>query len=590
MTPAATPDPGSSAAHALVDEWARAGVTDAVVAPGSRSTPLALALAGESRVRVHVLLDERSAAGFALGLGHATGRPAVVCCTSGTAGAHFHGAVLEAYHGRVPIIVCTADRPPELHDVGAGQTVAQHQLFGESVRWFHDPGVPIAGPDATSTWRHLGARSVASALGPPAGPVHLNLPFREPLVPVGPVSAAAEGPVRPADVPWVTSLVGTRAPTDDQVDALVDAVRAEPHGVLVAGWGAAVSPASASAFLAATGWPLLADPLSNLRGVLPSDSVVVSTYDAVLRDADAARWLAPEVVVRVGAPLTSAAARSALGVAASCWLVDPDDGWLDPTRAATVRLRCDADELLTRVADRLGPRAEPSEWSRRWEEVERTARSALDAHCDADPTLFEGRIARDVVASIPAGSAIVVASSMPVRDVESFAAPRDGVRFLANRGTNGIDGMVSTVLGVAAGRAAATVGLLGDLCFLHDSNGLLGSRARGVDATFVVVDNDGGGIFSFLPQASSPAVPTGDFELLFGTPHGIDLAALAAVHGIPCTEVTVAADVGPAVAASVAEGGVRVVLARTERATNVAHHEAAWRATRVAVAPLLSGV
>ena len=412
MTPAAQ-DLGS-AVRALVDEWARAGVTDAVVAPGSRSTPLALALAGDARVRVHVLLDERSAAGFALGLGHATGRPAVVCCTSGTAGAHFHGTVLEAHHGRIPIIVCTADRPPELQDVGAGQTVDQQRLFGDAVRWFHDPGVPIDGPGAVSTWRHLGARSVAHAVGPVAGPVHLNLPFREPLLREGTAPAGTETSARPGDAPWVASMVGPPTATDAQVDALVDAVRVTTRGVVAAGWGAGLSPAVADRFLDATGWPLLADPLSNLRAPLASDPVVVSTYDAVLRGEAAASVLTPDLRVRVGAPLTSAAARRVLDVASACWLVDPDDAWLDPARASTVRLRCDADDLLTRAADRLGRSGARSDWTRRWAEVDRIARDAIDTHCDADDVLFEGRIARDVVASVPEGGSLFVASSMPV--------------------------------------------------------------------------------------------------------------------------------------------------------------------------------
>jgi len=588
MTPDERSDPGTAAARALVDEWARSGVSDAAVAPGSRSTPVALALAAEPRIRVHVLLDERSAAGFGLGLAHATGRPAVVCCTSGTAGTHFHGAVLEAHHARVPMIVCTADRPPELQDVGAGQTVVQHRLFGDAVRWFHDPGAPSDGGSAATTWRHLGARSVASALGPPAGPVHLNLPFREPLVPAAIADAAAAGGGRPEGAPWVATHIGTGSPDSTQVDALVEAIRASPRGVLAAGWGAGVSPATARAFLAATGWPLLADPLSNLRFRPAADAVVVSAYDAILRGDAAAAALAPDLVVRIGAPLTSAAARRALDVANACWLVDPDDAWLDPTRAATVRVRADADELLARVAGRLGGAPSPNPWPRRWADAEAAARRALDGICDTAADLFEGRVARDVVGAVPDGVALVVASSMPVRDVESFAAPRDGVRFLANRGTNGIDGFVSTVLGVGAGWDGPTVGLLGDLCFLHDSNGLLGARDRGIDATFVVVDNDGGGIFSFLPQATSPVVSAGDFEELFGTPHGIDLAALAAVHGIPWLEVTEPADVGPAVTESVAAGGVRMVLARTDRADNVARHEDAWSAVRAAVDEVLS--
>ena len=589
-----TPDPGSASARALVDEWVRAGVTDAVIAPGSRSTPLTLALATDGRVRVHVMLDERSAAGFALGLGHATRRPAVVCCTSGTAGAHFHGAVLEAYHGRVPIIVCTADRPPELHDVGSGQTVSQHRLFGDAVRWFHDPGVPsVAADDDVGAdpvpWRHLGARSVAVASGPPAGPVHLNLAFRDPLVPsalVPPLEGGRPGDGAATRAPSITSFRSIRRPREPEVDALVRAVRAAPRGVLVAGWGAEVSATSAAAFLDATGWPLLADPLSNLRLDALGDAVI-STYDALLRIPAVAETVRADLTVRVGAPLTSPAARAYVDAAPLGWLVDPHDAWLDPGRSASVRVTCDGDELLARVAEVLGDDGNRSNWRDRWSKLDDMARSAIDDHCDADDRLFEGRIARDVVAALPAGSALVVASSMPVRDVESFAAPRDGLQVLANRGANGIDGFVSTVLGVATGWSGTTVGLLGDLCFLHDVNGLLGARGREVDATFVVVDNDGGGIFSFLAQARSDAVSAEHFELLFATPHGIDLAALAAVHRIPCDEVITASAVGPAVAAAVATGGVRIVLVRTERSDNPSRHEAVWAAVSSAVLGLL---
>ena len=578
-------DANTSFARTFVDELVRGGVSDAVVAPGSRSAPLALALAGDGRVSVHVLLDERSAAGFALGAAKASRRPSVLCCTSGTATAHFHWAVLEAHHGRVPLIVCTADRPPELQGVGAPQTIDQTRLYGGAVRWFHDPGPPDDGAGTSAQWREVAAQAVMAATGSPAGPVHVNLPFREPLVPTG--AALVDAPGRLDGAPWVAALPLDRTPDRMLVQALADAVRAAPCGLLVAGWGADVGVETASRFAAAAGWPVLADPLSGLR----AGEHAVSTYDALLRVPEFADGHRPELVVRVGAPLTSSVAGRWLDQADETWLVDRDGIWLDPSRAATTRLATRAGALLDAVAELLEaaparvPGRVPDAWLDQWLGADRLARRAIDDACDASEDPFEGRVARDVVAALADGTTLVVASSMPVRDVEGFGAPRAGVRFLANRGVNGIDGFVSTVLGVAAGGdGGPVVGLLGDLCFLHDTNGLLGARDRGLDATFVVVDNDGGGIFSFLPQGDPAIVEPGRFEELFGTPHGIDLAAVAALHGLPCAVVDRASAVGPAVEDAVQAGGVRVVLVRTDRHLNVARHEAVWDAVRTAIA------
>ena len=573
-------DLNTSFARTFVDELVRGGVCHAVVAPGSRSTPLALALAADGRLSVHVLLDERSAAGFALGAAKASGRPAVLCCTSGTAAAHFHWAVLEAHHGRVPLIVCTADRPPELQGVGAAQTIDQAHLYGDAVRWFHDPGPPADDAGAGAQWREVAARAVVAATGSPAGPVHVNLPFREPLVPTG--AALVDAPGRSDGAPWVAAQGTDRAPNPTIVRTLADAVRAAPRGLLVAGWGAGVSVAIASRFAAAAGWPVLADPLSGLR----AGEHTISAYDALLRVPEFADAQVPDLVVRVGAPLTSTVAGRWLERSDATWLVDRDGTWLDPSRTATTREHADPNALLDAVAGLLEAAPASRAWLDQWLGAERLARHAIDETCDASGDPFEGRIARDVVAALADDATFVVASSMPVRDVEGFAAPRAGVRFLANRGVNGIDGFVSTVLGVAAGgEGGPVVGLLGDLCFLHDTNGLLGARDRGLDATFVVVDNDGGGIFSFLPQGDPAVVATDRFEELFGTPHGIDLAAVAAVHGLPCAVVERARDVGPAVKDAVRAGGVRVVLVRTDRRVNVARHQAVWDAVRAAVTP-----
>src|SRR5436190_7987551 len=566
-------DATTAFARTLVDEWVRNGITHACLAPGSRSAPLALALAGDERIRLHVHLDERSASFFALGIGKATGHPAVVLCTSGTAAANFHPAVLEADESRVPLVVCTADRPPELRDTGAGQTVDQVKLFGGAVRWFHDAGVPDDHAGAGAQWRSMAARAVAASLGPPAGPVHLNLPFREPLIPTG--APLVDAPGRSHGRPWTARAPGTRAPSPPALDALADLVRRTPRGLLVAGWGAGARPETVLEFATTTGWPVLADPISNLR--VPG---TVSTYDPMLRSAEFARAHRPDVVLRIGGPLSNKITMQWLAAEIGQVLADADGAWPDPQHAISSRVLADAEPLLGSLTSKVGDdMVIEIAWRDAWRAADASARAALDDLVDSWDDPFEGRIARDVVAAVPDGSTLVVASSMPVRDVESFAMPRDGVRLCANRGVNGIDGFVSTAIGVAAASDEPVVALLGDLCFLHDSNGLLGATELGADVTFVVVDNDGGGIFSFLPQAELPD----HFDTLFGTPHALDLGAVARVHGIPVTEATCAREVPEATKTAVAAGGVHLVLVRSDRATNVVRHREVWAAVADAV-------
>jgi 2-succinyl-5-enolpyruvyl-6-hydroxy-3-cyclohexene-1-carboxylate synthase len=569
-----TRDATTAFARALVDEWARAGVRDACVAPGSRSAPLALVLAADDRIRVHVHLDERSAAFFALGTAKATGSPAVVLCTSGTAAANFHPAVLEANHARTPLIVCTADRPPELRDTGAGQTVDQLDLYGRAVRWFCEVGVPEDHTGAGTAWRSIAARAVAESVGPPAGPVHLNLAFREPLVPTG--APLVEAPGRPDGRPWTSVTRPTRAPDAATVARVAQAVRDRPRGLVVAGWGSNASADAVDRFSAAAGWPVLADPIAGLR----RGPHAVSTYEALLRSPGFAERHRPDLVLRLGAAPTSKPVTAWLDPDVPQLLVDPDGAWLDPGRGVAERIAVDADPLLAALADALGPPPDRvSAWLDVWRASEHTARVAIDDLLDGWEAPFEGRVARDVVDVLPDGATLIVASSMPVRDVEAFARPRSGLRFLANRGVNGIDGFVSTALGAAARSAGPTVALLGDLCLLHDGNGLLGAAGRGVDVTFVVLDNDGGGIFSFLPQAQLPE----HFEHLFGTPHGVDLVAMAAMHRLPADRVEKAGEVVPAVEAAIAAGGVRLVIVPTERTDNVTRHREVWAAVAAAL-------
>jgi len=565
-------DAHTAFARAVVDEWVRGGVAHACVAPGSRSTPMAHALAVDGRIAVHVFLDERSAAFAALGIGRATGRPAVVLCTSGTAAANFHPAVAEADLGRVPLVVATADRPPELWGVGAPQTMGQTRLYGDAVREFVDLGPPVDEPDAGAVWRATAARTVTVATGPPAGPVHWNLPFREPLVPTG--DPLVDAPGRPDGAPW-TRVGRTVRVADREVVARVAArVRAHPRGVIVAGWGSGADPDLVARVADLAAWPVLADGVSGLR----SGPFTVSTYDPLLRVPAFAASHRPEVVLRLGAPTTGRVLGEHLRGVPQI-VLDPADTWADPPRAAVERVAGDADGFLRALAVSLqGGRAD-REWLDDWLGAEVVARAAVDAHLDACTEAFEGRIARDVVDAVPDGGALVVASSMPIRDVESFARLRTGIAVHANRGVNGIDGFVSTAIGVALGSGVPTVALLGDLCFLHDANGLLGAARRGIDCTFVVVDNDGGGIFSFLPQAEAMSE---EFETLFGTPQGVDLAALAAVHGVTVID-DASVDALPDLVAGVTGGGVRLIRIRTDRAANVALHRATWAAVAAAL-------
>jgi 2-succinyl-5-enolpyruvyl-6-hydroxy-3-cyclohexene-1-carboxylate synthase len=565
---------------ALVDEWARAGVTDAVVCPGSRSTPMALALAGDDRLAVHVHHDERAGAFVALGLGLASGRPAILLTTSGTAAVECHPAVAEAGLAGVPMVVVTADRPPELHHVGAPQTVDQVHLYGRSVRWYVDPGVPDEA--ARSSWRSLGARTVAEALHGPAGPgpVHLNLPLREPLV--GEPGDLPEG--RPDGAPW-HSAGGRRAAIDrwgtGRLVELLDADR----GVIVAGAGAG-DPEVVAALSAATGWPILADARSGCR--VPSPAVV-GAFDAILRHGPTAQALAPRVVLRLGEPPASKVLAR--------WLADADPTvvavhghgrWFDADRQAAHVLHADPTAACSALVQLIGGRAAGNEaWSDAWARAEAAAQAAIDATLATIDRPTEPGTARSLLAALPDDATLVVSSSMPVRDLEWYGAPRAGVRVLANRGANGIDGVVSTALGAAlaartAGSGAPTVALVGDVALLHDANALLGLAARGVDLTVVVVDNDGGGIFSFLPQAE--ALGPERFEQLFGTPHGVDLSVLVAAHGLITVEPAGAADVDTAVSASVAAGGARLVRVPTDRAANVAVHDAIHRAVAEALA------
>ncbi len=541
------------------------GLTDACLSPGSRSTPLALALARDGRVRLHVHLDERAAGFFALGLAKVSGRPVAVACTSGTAAAELLPAVVEASMARVPLLLLTADRPPELRGVGANQTIEQVGLYGRYARWAHDAPVPGERPEPAH-WHGLAQEAWARSLRHPPGPVHLNLPFREPLVPSGAASARREVSVPRGDAPG-----GPPRPTAEDVRAVVELVSSTERGLVLAG-GLRVPAPAALELAARVGWPLAAEPTSGLRveGALAAPQ-------ALLGDAGFAAAHVPDAVLQLGAAPTSRPALAAVGAAGRLVIVDPDGLVADPHRRAERRLEVDP-EALCRAALREAPARGETDWSRAWGEADRRARRALDAALDGWSEPSEPRVARDVAAWAPSGGSLVVASSMPVRDLDLAMRPRPGLRVLANRGASGIDGFVSTALGVAAA-GAPTVALSGDLSLLHDVGSLLWSARRGIDLVLVVLNNDGGAIFAMLAQRELP-----ELEPLFVTPHGLDLGAVSQAAGAGHALVLRAEDLPEALDRARAAGGVQVVEVPVDREATVRQHAELRRAVAEALA------
>lgn len=580
MTSAA--NPSHALALVVVDELARCGVTDAVLAPGSRSTALALALADDPRVRLHIDLDERSAGFLAVGIGRATARPAAVVTTSGSATANLHPAVVEADTGQVPLLLLTSDRPPELRHTASNQTIDQLRLYGPAVRWFCEVGIAEDRPGVVGYWRSTVSRGYAEATGVRAapGPVHLNLAFREPTVPEtddgrSHVEHAFRQDLagRPGGAAWVTT---TRPPAElapAHVAALAERIAGTERGLVVLGDSTAdLAPALDLAERA--GWPVIAEPLSNAR----RDGRAL-THAAQLTAVPAfAASHRPDLVLRVGRTGLSRGVAALLGADVPQLLIDRHGSWLDPHRAVAELVVADPTRVCAAVAAALAAPA-GSAWLDGWRAADAAAAAAIAGILDEGDAPNEPRAARDVGAAVPDGGSLVIGSSMPIRDLDAYLRPRRGLRILGNRGASGIDGFVSTALGVALAGEGPTVALCGDLTLLHDANGfLLTPDAPTLDCTFVVLDNDGGGIFSFLPQARYPA-----FERAFATPHGRDLAELARFHRLPHERVTSARRLPDAVRAAVESGGVRVVELPTDRQENVALHRRIEGAVAAAV-------
>ncbi|AUX08686.1 2-succinyl-5-enolpyruvyl-6-hydroxy-3-cyclohexene-1-carboxylate synthase [Halalkaliarchaeum desulfuricum] len=547
-------------AQAIVEELVAAGVDAACLTPGSRSTPLAVAFATHDDVHVFSHLDERSSAFFALGRARRTGRVTPIVCTSGTAAANFHPAVLEADRARVPLLALTADRPPELRDSGANQTVDQEKLYGGAVRYYKDLPEPEAAPRKLRSLRTTVARALSAAEGTPAGPVHLNVPFAKPLEPTAvegdvpddldPVAAEGRRPSQSTTEPFVDRMPGTPELDDGRLRRLADDLEAE-RGLIVA--GPADPPRfdreSIVALSHATGYPILADPLSGLRfGGHVRVAPVISGYDGYLTvdpdDAPAGPvddWPAPEVVLRLGASPTSKPLREYLArTGADQYVVDPAGEWREAEFSATDLVVADPSRLCARLSEVVRGRSSTAEqWRRRWETADRIhfeeARKWIDRGDGMQGrALYEGWVLADVVDLAPDPATVFVSNSMPVRDADRFAAAdTSAVTMLGNRGVSGIDGIASTALGAGSGTTDELICVLGDLAFYHDMNGLLALDRCGIDATFVLVNNDGGGIFHKLPiERFDPP-----FTRQFKTPHGLDFEPSEELYGFSFARV-----------------------------------------------------
>ncbi len=545
--------------EAMLDELARCGVEHAVACPGSRNAPILLSLAAESRIRTWSVLDERSAGFLALGIAKTSGRPVVLTCTSGTAAANFLPAIAEARESRVPLIVLTADRPPELREVGAGQSIDQVKLYGSAAKWFVEVGNLEPGRESALHHRALACRAWATAAGGRPGVVHLNLPLREPLAPVEEELDAETWQGRADGQPWVT--LDEYPPSLVDPPDLAEELAQVGRGAIVCGAGGGEVRTSAAWVARLLGWPLLAEPTSGARCGDHDRSQVIAHYDALLR---APAWAAahrPELVLRIGDTPTSKSLRTLLSETRQV-LVDPYAGWHEPTRAAERVLVADPDALCREVGATLQRMPPPNrDWLDSWLGADALVPPALTAQ----PDPFEPKVYAALAEALPDDALVWVSSSMPIRDVETFfPSTKKPIHFLSNRGANGIDGVVSSALGAAAASDGHVYLLIGELALLHDVGALLAARRLGLELTIVCVNNGGGGIFDFLPVAEHADAEA--YERLVATPSGIDLGQLA--HGIGLRHVLGATP--EELRAAIAEPGL--VEVRTDRALSVERH------------------
>lgn len=521
------PNPNLQWALAFVEELANCGLKAVCLAPGSRSTPLTLAFNQHPEIEVYLHLDERSASFFALGMALATDLPVAVVCTSGTAAAELHAAIIEAFQSHIPLLVLTADRPHELRDSGANQTIDQVKMYGDHVRWSVDAALPQAGaPDiALRNLRTLACRAYATADGLVKGPVHINFPFRKPLEPASRDQIPAPAYGRPG----VRFELGVLQPAEGQIAYLAGLMAEYRRGFIVCGprCPGGDFPARVARLAQVTGYPLLADPLSGVRfGPQVEHAPVVGGYESFLANPT---WEAPDLVIRFGAVPTSLRLNTYLSQAAPAQVVHVRENgvWADDSHRVTTFVQANAGELCRALAERH-PIRPPSAWAQEILAAEQRCWAQTDAYLAQ--TFFDATVVAEVVAGLPPGANLFVGNSLPVRHLDQFAQPGGKhLRVFGNRGASGIDGTTSTALGIAAAGDAPTVLITGDVAFYHDLSGLLAVRQHLLgNATIVLLNNNGGGIFRRLPMAQLDP----PFSALFLTPHGLNFEHVAGMFGL----------------------------------------------------------
>lgn len=567
-------------ASAFAEELARGGLRHAVISPGSRSTPLALALWRQPEIEVSVIVDERSAGFFALGAAQASGQAVALLCTSGTALVNYHPAVVEADESGIPLVVLSADRPPELRGIGVGQTIDQIKSFGSSVRWFCEVGTHEADDSGLLHYRSVACRALAAARGEARpGPVHLNLPWREPLAPVpveGAVTATDPLALNGRDDRPLTAVTRIDLePSTFLLDEVAGHIGNAISGVIVAGRQLDPELREPLAHLArAAGFPILADPTSQVRCGPHDRSHVIAAYDLLLREEHFTRSVVPDLILRFGEMPTSKPLRKWIAESGADQIViDPYGGWNEPTNQAAAILRADPTELASGWAARLeGLEGRERPAPERWVEAEAAAQAALDEAFRSETGISEPGLHRALGRAHRDGDLVYTSSSMPIRDQEAFLpASSTDVSFLSNRGANGIDGLISSGIGAAHAGGRPTTIVTGDLGFLHDIGGLAALRDVSTPVRIVVIDNDGGGIFHFLPQES--ALGSDEFEGLLGTPRGVDVAKAAALFDLPHRRLESLDELPDALSA-----GTGLIEVETDRRVNVeAHRQLAAR-------------
>ncbi|WP_449537347.1 2-succinyl-5-enolpyruvyl-6-hydroxy-3-cyclohexene-1-carboxylic-acid synthase [Ferdinandcohnia sp. Marseille-Q9671] len=556
----------------FVDELVRVGVTETIVSPGSRSTPMAILMAEHPKMNITVNIDERSSAFYALGVAKATKKPVAILCTSGTAAANYYPAIVEAYHSRVPLIVLTADRPHELRDVGAPQAINQNQLYGNFAKWFVEMALPEESEQMLSYVRTVAGRAAGTALSAPAGPVHLNFPFREPLIPdleIDNLWCSNEN----YSTKNINLVVGTPKMSEEHTHHIIELINNGKKGIIVCGahfddeFGQAVVDLAE-----ALQFPILADPLSQLRSGEHVKSFVLEGYDAFLRDEHFRNRFSPDVIIRFGAmPVSKSLLQYIQKHKDSTQIiVDGDGGWRDPTLSATDMVYCDEIDFCNKVVARIQKRNNPS-WVNAWITVNEITKQNLSA-VHTEEALFEGKVFSELQEILPKNSTLFVGNSMPIRDLDTFFTNNEkSIKVLANRGANGIDGLVSTAIGVSS-KHQHTVLVIGDLSFYHDLNGLLAAKQHNLNITIVLINNDGGGIFSFLPQSAEEK----HFETLFGTPIGLDYEHAVKMYGGNFISVTNWTEFKETILTSLSNKGLTVVEVKSDRKENVMIHRKLW--------------